>query len=452
MSVNLILIYGSWCYGTMVCFGSDWIEPMIVGGFRRYHHAWCYWHYFRCNFTSVPIEVAINIIQRRLELDQELHSRTTMKVEHITSLLEFCLKTTYFQFQGTFYEQISRAAMGSPVSPIVANLFMEDFEVKAINTAKNPPKMWKRYVDDTWVILDSTRKEEFFQHINSIDPKIQFTSEDSNPDGSIPFLDIVVMPQPDGSIKTTVFRKPTHTDMYLHWDSYHHLSANIVSSTPWDTEQKLCPAKQLLTEEEDHLYNALRRCKYPLWAWNRVNINKKQKRNNQGNNNNNSNDTKKPYIIMPYMKDLGESCKNICRRHGVEVYFRGGSTIRDVLVHPKDRDTILKKSGMIYRYRCGRVDCEEEYIRESGRTFGERFREHMRAPSPIIDHHNTTSHEVSLDNFSIMGRKDNSIVRNIKEAIFIRVNDPSLNRNIGKFQLPHIWDEVLARSPELHLK
>ena len=68
-------------------------------------------------FTSVPIEAAINIIQRRLELDQELHSRTTMKVEHITSLLEFCLKTTYFQFQGSFYEQINGAAMGSPHQP-----------------------------------------------------------------------------------------------------------------------------------------------------------------------------------------------------------------------------------------------------------------------------------------------------------------------------------------------
>ena len=120
------------------------------------------------------------------------------------------------------------------------------------------------------------------------------------------------------------------------------------------------------------------------------------------------------------------------------------------LVHPKDRDTILKKSGVIYRHRCGRVDCEEEYIGESGRTFGERFREHMRAPSPIMDYQNITVHEVSLDNFSIVGREDNSIARNIKEAIFIRVNDPSLNRNIGKFQLPHIWDEVLARSPELH--
>ena len=54
------------------------------------------------------------------------------------------------------------------------------------------------------------------------------------------------------------------------------------------------------------------------------------------------------------------------------------------------------------------------------------------------------------DVIGIVKDKD-SIARNIKEAIYIRANDPSLNRNIGKFQLPHIWDEVLARSPELHL-
>ena len=132
-------------------------------------------------------------------------------------------------------------------------------------------------------LVSSMRKEEFFQHINSIDPKIQFTSEDPNPDGSIPFLDTLVMPQPDGSIKTTVFRKPTHTDMYLHWDSYHHLSAKYsVINTLRHGAKTVCSTKQLLIKEEDHLYNALRRCKYPVWTWNRVNINKKQKRNNQG--------------------------------------------------------------------------------------------------------------------------------------------------------------------------
>ena len=76
----------------------------------------------------------------------------------------------------------------------------------------------------------------------------------------------------------------------------------------------------------------------------------------------------------------------------------------------------------------------------------------MRAQSPIHDHHNTTGHDLSLENFSIVGREDQSIARSIKEAILIRVNDPSLNRNIGKYQLPHIWDEVLVKSPDLKLK
>ena len=66
----------------------------------------------------MPIEPAITIIRRKLELDQELHKRTTMKVEQIISLLEFCLRTTYFQFQGRFYEQLQGAAMGLPSAPL----------------------------------------------------------------------------------------------------------------------------------------------------------------------------------------------------------------------------------------------------------------------------------------------------------------------------------------------
>ena len=175
--------------------------------------------------------------------------------------------------------------------------------------------------------------------------------------------------------------------MYLDWNSYLHLSAKFsVINTLRHRAKTVCSNSQLL-QEEDHLNKVLRRCKYPMWALNRVNITQ-NKRNYKGTNNINNTNTKMPYIVVPYIKGMSESCKNICRKQGVEVYFKGGSTIKDLLVHPKDEDTILQKSGVIYRYRCGRVDCEEEYIGESDRTFGERFTEFMRAPSPIIDHQN----------------------------------------------------------------
>ena len=92
-------------------------------------------------FTSVPIDPALNIIKDLLVKDNTLKERTVMEVEDIILLLEFCLKHTYFSFQGQFYEQVEGAAMGSPVSPIVANLYMEYLEQKALSTAPNPPQV-----------------------------------------------------------------------------------------------------------------------------------------------------------------------------------------------------------------------------------------------------------------------------------------------------------------------
>ena len=131
------------------------------------------------------------------------------------------------------------------------------------------------------------------------------------------------------------------------------------------------------------------------------------------------------------------------------MYFGGGKTIKELLVAPKDKDSITKKSGIIYRNKCDRLECDEEYIGESARTFGERYREHLKAPSPIYDHNNITGHSTTLDYFSIVGREDDNLMMLIKETIYIRVNNPSLNRNIGKYQLLCIWDEVLNNITEL---
>ena len=120
-----------------------------------------------------------------------------MSVNNITCSLEFCLKSTYFTYQRKHYEQLEGAAMGSLISPIVANLYMENFEEKAISTAPHPPYLWKRFVDDTFTIIESSERRPFLDHINSIDQHIQFTCEEQREDGSIPFLDILVMPNED---------------------------------------------------------------------------------------------------------------------------------------------------------------------------------------------------------------------------------------------------------------
>ena len=98
---------------------------------------------------------------------------------------------------------------------------------------------------------------------------------------------------------------------------------------------------------------------------------------------------------------------------------------------PKDKDPILKKSGVIYTYKCDRVECDEEYTGESARNFAERFKEHLKVPSPIHDHSNISGHTVTIENFSILVREDQNLIRIIKEALYIRANNPSLNRNIG---------------------
>ena len=99
-------------------------------------------------FTSVPIDPALNIIKDLLEKDEKLNDRTVLYVQNIMELLGFCLNNTYFSFQNKFYEQLEGATMGSPVSPIVANLYMEYFEGKALTSAANPPP---RYCIGLWM-------------------------------------------------------------------------------------------------------------------------------------------------------------------------------------------------------------------------------------------------------------------------------------------------------------
>jgi hypothetical protein len=106
-------------------------------------------------------------------------------------------------------------AMGTTLSPVVSNIFMEHFEELVLRTANHRPTLWLRYVDDTFVIWPHgpDKLQEFFEHINSLRPSIQFTME-TEVDNKIPFLDVLVIKK-HSTMTTTVYRKPSHTGRYL---------------------------------------------------------------------------------------------------------------------------------------------------------------------------------------------------------------------------------------------
>ncbi|XP_048519274.1 uncharacterized protein LOC125503262, partial [Dendroctonus ponderosae] len=148
----------------------------------------------------VPSREAMELVAREFSPD-------------IVKLFEHCLTTTYFQWNSEFFEQTDGVAIGSPLSPVIANYFMKKIEKNALDTAVRKPKCWFRYVDDTFVVWGHglTELDCFLRHVNSINPKIQFTMEVEK-DGRLPFLDVLVTRKANGKLAHTVYRKPTHTD------------------------------------------------------------------------------------------------------------------------------------------------------------------------------------------------------------------------------------------------
>ena len=216
-------------------------------------------------FTSVPVDPALNIIKDLLKKDHTLKERTVLAVSDIILLLEFCLKNTYFSFQDQFYEQVEDSAMASPVSPIVANLYMEYLEQKALSTVPTP-----QVLDDTFVIHKEVNKQGFLQH-KSVDPAIKFTVEFS-------------------VINTLSHRATT-----------------------------VCSKPELLQQKKDHLRKALTKCKYPKWALDKVEkrLIRSTSEVNDGVNNQGTtaaqpitNEVKnKGHIVIPYTQGLVKASK-----------------------------------------------------------------------------------------------------------------------------------------------
>ena len=100
---------------------------------------------------------------------------------------------------------------------------MEAFEEQTLATAPEPPRIWKRCIDDTFTVMKQHNADNFLSHLNQQHPSIRFTIETEN-NNKIPFLDTLVTREPDGKLLRSVYRKPTHTDQYLAYDSHHPIA------------------------------------------------------------------------------------------------------------------------------------------------------------------------------------------------------------------------------------
>ena len=162
-------------------------------------------------FTSIPTHNALTTVKRRLEEDNTLSPRSSLNPDQICLLLDLCLSTTYFTYIGDLYRQKHGCAMGSLVSPIVANLYMEEVEKKGTNPIQGVTlTRWLRYVDDTWVTIKIQEVQIFTDLINAVDPNIKFSREDTK-DNQLAFPDYEVIIGSNSSLGIEIYRKPTHT-------------------------------------------------------------------------------------------------------------------------------------------------------------------------------------------------------------------------------------------------
>ncbi|XP_072041441.1 uncharacterized protein [Amphiura filiformis] len=359
-------------------------------------------------FICIPPDFALKVVKECLNNDTTLSERTNLNVDQIVELVSICLNTTYFSYQGKFYKQQHGVAMGSPVSPIVVNLCMESFEQQALQSYPGvKPRLWLRFVDDTFVSIERTELEGFFQHINKLDDNIKFTQE-SCKDDTLAFLDCLISVKNDGSLTSNVYRKPTHTDHYLQFGSHHPLIHKLgVIRTLQYRADTIISENELIPEEKDHIKESLKNCGYPNWAFLKANKSRKdQKQPDGGGQPNNAR------VTIPYIAGLSERVKKHLKAFGISSSFKPNNTLRGKLVQVKDKQSKEKRSNLVYGLVCGDADCSAAYVGETKQALKARLNQHRRPSSneaqnsAVYLHLKDTGHNIDTEDAVILDKEE----------------------------------------------
>ena len=328
-----------------------------------------------------------------------------LQKNEVMSLLKLVLENCVFSFQGNFYKQLHGAAMGSPCSPVVANIYMKYFEDLALGPELPIPiKVWKRYVDDIFSIIPKGKRDIILNYLNSNAPHIKFTVEQPNAVGAIPFLDTLRQPKGE-EISVSVYRKLTHTDRYLDFNSSHPISAKkAVVRDLMDRAENVCSDSDILVKEVEHLGKVLCYNNYPQWL---IDKQGKSDKSSPLIHPDTGQEVKKLFFIsVPYFPGLSESFKKIFRYTTIQVCFKGVNTLKSMLMHPKGKIPIEQKKDVVYHWECQADGCKSSYVGESSRALGKRVKEHCKSSTSVILKHCTDHHRPlpSISNFNIINK------------------------------------------------
>ena len=179
-------------------------------------------------YTNIPHKDGIEATINALRQDTDPNPLRP-PIEILEEMLNIVLRNNVIEFNGEFFLQLQGTAMGTKMAPAYANLFMGSLEPRLQNLGHNHIELWKRFIDDIFVIWTGTHEglDKFMTDLNTVHPTIKFTHEKS--DTELTFLDVTVYKGPQfletGRLDVRTHIKPTNKQLYIHKSSYHPESA-----------------------------------------------------------------------------------------------------------------------------------------------------------------------------------------------------------------------------------
>ena len=245
---------------------------------------------------------------------------------------------------------------------------MKNIETRALETFADTPRLWKRYVDDTFVIMKRSKLSEFLTHLNTIASSIQFTMEKEK-EACLPFLDLLIKRSSSGHLLSAVYRKPTQSDRHLNFRSEHPiLHKQSVDNTLLERAKQLSSTAQDRNSELKYVKRTLLLNGYPKWMIK----DKKKKQYNRP-------PEFRSKVVLPYSADLGETLKQILEWYRIRTIFKPTIKLSTVLASGKDAVLVSNRRGVVYEIPRGNF--EYRYFGETKRSLSTQLKEyHAGAP------------------------------------------------------------------------